>query len=267
MIDLDVAAASEPGPRPNNEDHVAWRLPDDPLVRERKGALFVLADGVGGHGSGEVASAMAASTLLEEYFSPSNHARVEPALQRAMQTANMRVYETAERDPHLGRMQTTLDGLVVTDAGAYVAHVGDARVYHWRGGAVRQLTGDHSEVFELVRLRLVKREKLRTHPRRSILTRTCGAQLILRPDFLRQPVQPDDRFLLCTDGLWATLEDDEIGSVLAQGSAAEACAALVARAIAAGADDNVSAQVVHVVDVAAVAAPPRWRPSFFGRGG
>ncbi len=267
MIDIDVAVASDPGPRPNNEDHVAWRLPDDPLVRERKGALFVLADGVGGHGSGEIASAMAASTLLEEYFSPSNHARVEPALQRAMQTANMRVYETAERDPRFGRMQTTLDGLVVTDSGAYVAHVGDGRVYHWRGGAMRQLTGDHSEVSELVRLRLVKREKLRTHPRRSILTRTCGAQMILRPDFLRQPVVPGDRFLLCTDGLWAAIEDEEIGSVLAQGSAVDACTALVARAIAAGSDDNVSAQVVRVVAVSPAPAAPRWRPSFFGRGG
>lgn len=266
MIDLDVAAVSEPGPRPNNEDHVTWRLPDDRLLRERKGALVVLADGVGGHGSGEVASAMAAQALLDEYFSPSGHTRVEPALQRAMQTANMRVYEAAERDHHLGRMQTTLDGLAVTDGGAYVAHVGDARVYHWRDGALTQLTRDHSEVAELVRLRLVQRERLRTHPGRSVLTRTCGAQLILRPDFLRQPVRAGDRFLLCSDGLWATLEDGEMARVLSAGRADEACSELVARAIAAGADDNVSASVVRLVDLAPAAAPPRWRPSFFGRG-
>ncbi len=265
MIELDVATASETGPRPTNEDHVAWRLPEDPLLRERKGGLFVLADGVGGHASGEVASATAAATLLEEYFSPSNHARVEPALQRAMQAANMRVYEMAERDHHLGGMQTTLDGLAVTDAGAYVAHVGDGRCYHWRDGAIRQLTFDHSEVSELVRLRLVKREKLRTHPRRSILTRTCGAQLMLRPDFLRQPLRAGDRFLLCTDGLWAALEDDEIARDLGSPSAADACGELVATALRAGTDDNVSAAVVEVLAVAPTPAQPRWRPSFFGR--
>ncbi|MDE3112568.1 MAG: serine/threonine-protein phosphatase [Chloroflexota bacterium] len=267
MIELDVGATSETGPRPINEDHVAWRLPEDPLLRERKGALFVLADGVGGHAAGEVASATAAATLLEEYFSPSNHARVEPALQRAMQAANMRVYEMAERDQHLARMQTTLDGLAVTDAGAYVAHVGDGRVYHWRDGSVRQLTSDHSEVSELVRLRLVKREKLRTHPRRSILTRTCGAQLILRPDFLRQPLRAGDRFLLCTDGLWAALEDEEIARILGRGPAPDTCAELVAAALRAGTEDNVSAQVVRIRAVAATPPQPRWRPSFLGRAG
>lgn len=267
MIDLDIAAASETGPRPNNEDHVAWRVPDDPLLRERKGALFVLADGVGGHGSGEVASELAAQAVLDEYFSPTGHARVEPALQRAMQTANMRVYETAERDHHLGRMQTTLDGLALTDAGAFVAHVGDGRVYHWRDGTLTQLTSDHSEVADLVRLRLVKREKLRTHPNRSVLTRTCGSQLILRPDFLRQAVRPGDRFLLCSDGLWTAVEEQEMERALAAAGAAEACAALMDRALAAGPDDNLSAEVIRVRDVAPVLAAPRWRPSFFGRGG
>lgn len=267
MIDLDVAATSEAGPRPTNEDHVAWRFPDDPLVRERKGALLVLADGVGGHGSGEVASAMAAETVLDEYFSPTGHARVEPALQRAMQTANMRVYETAQRDHDLGRMQTTLDGLALTDAGAYVAHVGDGRIYHWRAGALTQLTADHSEVAELVRLRLVRRERLRSHPNRGVLTRTCGSQLILRPDFLRQPLRAGDRFLLCSDGLWTVVEEDEMARILAAERAATACAELVGMALLAGTDDNVSAQVVRVIDIAPVAPPPRWRPSFFGRAG
>ncbi len=246
---------------------MAWRLPDDPLLRERKGALFVLADGVGGHGAGEVASATAVKALLDEYFSPFSHGRVEPALQRAMQTANMRVFEAAERDQRLRRMQTTLDGLALTDGGAYVAHVGDGRVYHWRDATLTQLTSDHSEVAELVRLRLVRREKLRTHPRRNVLTRTCGGELIVRPDFLRQPLRPGDRFLLCTDGLWAALADEEIARVLSAEHAGEVCAELIARALAAGADDNVTAQVVRVVDVTPQPAPQRWRPSFFGRGG
>lgn len=266
MIDLDVAATSEIGPRPNNEDSIGWRLPDDPLLRERKGALVALADGVGGHGYGEVASALAVETLLDEYFAPASHARVEPALQRAMQAANMRVFQTAERDHRFGRMQTTLDGLAITDAGAYVAHVGDGRVYHWRDGVLTQLTSDHSEVAELVRLRLVRKDRLRDHPARSVLTRTCGAQLILRPDFLWRPVRAGDTFVLCTDGVWAVLDDDEIGKTIASATAAEACTELVARAIAAGAEDNASAQVVRVTAVAAVSPAPRWRPPFFGRG-
>jgi len=265
MIQFEFAAASEPGPRAINEDHIAWRIPDDPLVRERKGALFVLADGVGGHGSGEIASEMAAQTLVDEYFSPASHARVEPALQRAVQTANMRVFERAERDH--GRMQTTLDGLALTDGGAYIAHVGDGRVYHSRAGTLTQLTTDHSEVAELVRMRLVRRDRLRSHPNRSVLTRTCGGQLILRPDFLRQPVAAGDRFLLCTDGLWAILEDDEIARILSADDTSVASRELVSRAITAGADDNVSAQVIRVTSVSPAPPAPRWRPSFFGRGG
>ncbi len=267
MIEIDVAATSVTGPRPINEDTIGWRLADDALLRQRKGALVALADGVGGHEAGEVASALAVDTLLEEYFSPSSHSRVEPALQRAMQAANLRVYQTADRDHRLGRMQTTLDGLALTDAGAYVAHVGDGRVYHWRASVLTQLTSDHSEVADLVRMRLVRQDRLRDHPNRSVLTRTCGSQLILRPDLLRQPLRAGDRFLLCTDGLWAVLDEVRISRVLEARSPGEACGELVEAAIAAGADDNVSAEVVHVLGLDPVpAAPPRWRPPFFGHG-
>ncbi len=264
MIEVDTFGLSEQGPRPANEDRIGWRVPDDPLLRQRKGALFVLADGLGGHQSGEIASATAVETLLDEYYSPSSHGRVEPALQRAVQTANLKIYELAQRDARLREMQTTLVGLALTDVSAYVAHVGDSRVYHWRDGVLTQLTNDHSEVAELIRLRLVRRESLRDHPARNALTRTVGSQLLLRPDFLRQPIRPGDRFLLCSDGLWAELEEREISERIGRGSPADACRAMVDRALAAGAQDNVSAQIVRVVaiDESAQAAGQRRWPSF-----
>ncbi len=265
MIEVEAFGLSEQGPRPLNEDRIGWHVPDDPLLRQRKGALFVLADGLGGHESGEVASAIAVDTLIEEYYSPSSHGRVEPALQRAVQNANLKIYDLAQRDARHRSMATTLVGLAVTDVSAYVAHVGDSRVYHWRQGVLTQLTSDHSEVAELVRLRLVRRERLRQHPARNALTRTVGSQLLLRPDFLRQPVRPEDRFLLCSDGLWAEFEEQEIAAAISDGSPAEACRALVDRALAAGADDNVSAQVVRVValdESAAEEARPRRWPAF-----
>jgi len=269
VVEVEAFGVSEQGPRPLNEDRIGWRVPDDPLLRQRKGALFVLADGLGGHESGEVASAIAVDTLIEEYYSPSSHGRVEPALQRAVQNANLKIYDLAQREARHRSMATTLVGLAVTDMSAYVAHVGDSRVYHWRAGVLTQLTTDHSEIAELVRLRLVRREKLREHPARNALTRTVGSQLLLRPDFLRQPVRPDDRFLLCSDGLWAEVDESEIAQVIATSAPADACRTLVERALAAGSEDNVSAQVVRIValeeDAAEEARPRRWPAFLRGR--
>src|SRR5205085_2383684 len=115
---------------------------------------------------------------------------------------------------------------------AYIAHVGDSRIYHWRDGKLKQLTADHSEAAELVRMRVVDRDKLREHPRRNILTRSVGNQLIIRPDFIRQEIVPGDQFLQCSDGLWGELLDHELEEMIARLEPADACRALVDEAIA-----------------------------------
>ncbi|MEA2639180.1 MAG: family protein phosphatase [Chloroflexota bacterium] len=248
MIELIAAGLSDVGPvRANNEDCIGSHAPTDPLVGARKGHLFVLADGVGGQNAGEVASATAVETIIAEYYSPSNHTRIEPALKQSVQAANLRIYNLAQRHVEYRQMATTVSVLAVAGAHAYIAHVGDSRIYLWRDGRLTQLTDDHSEVAELVRMRIISRGKMRDHPRRNVLTRALGGRLILRPDFVRQPLQPGDQLIQCTDGLWAEVADEEIAEVLGECEPDLACRRLIQRAVDHGTEDNVSLQVVRVL--------------------
>jgi serine/threonine protein phosphatase PrpC len=160
-------------------------------------------------------------------------------------------------------MQTTIVALALAGNSAYIAHAGDSRVYHWRDGAIRQLTSDHSEVAELVRMRVVSAAGLRDHPRRNVLTRALGGQLIVRPDFLRQPVQAGDQFLMCTDGLWAEVSDTELAGALGYYKPLEACRRLIDLALERDCSDNVSLQVVRVLSVEAEPEEGRTRGGLF----
>jgi protein phosphatase len=167
-------------------------------------------------------------------------------------------------------METTLSAMVIAGAQAYIAHIGDTRVYHWREGRLSQLTADHSEAAELVRMRILKPDRVRDHPGRNTLTRTLGSRLIPRPDYLRQPVLAGDQFVLCSDGLWSELEDEEIATVVSEHSPSEACGVLVERALSRDCLDNVTVQVIRVVGVGQPSPSPArngWLSSIFQRGG
>jgi len=249
-LQLTAAAQTNKGRvRANNEDAVGSVQPTDPAARERKGFLFAVADGLGGLNAGEVASATAIQALLDEYYAPSNASRVEPALRQAVQQANLRVHDLAQKHVEQRGMGTTLSALALAGATAYIAHVGDSRIYRLRDGKLLQLTQDHSEVAELVRMRIVKPEMAREHPSRNVLTRTVGHQLMLRPDFAREPVLPGDIFLLCSDGVWSEIEDDELPELLTCGTPEEACARIIDTCLARECGDNVSVAVVRVDDV------------------
>jgi len=272
MLELEAGGLTHAGPhRETNEDSIGCFAPGDQLARERKGYLYVVADGLGGHSAGEVASSSAVATLGEEYYSPSNHTRIEPALRQAVQAANLRIHELTHRHPEYRSMETTLSALVVAGAQAYIAHIGDTRVYHWREGRLSQLTSDHSEAAELVRLRILKPERVRNHPGRNVLTRTLGSRLIPRPDYLRQPVLPGDQFIMCSDGLWSEIEDLELREILAGHEPAQACRELLDLALARDCSDNVSIQIVRVNAVPAPAEHASesrngWLSSIFQRG-
>jgi protein phosphatase len=208
--------------------------------------------------------------LGEEYYSPSNHTRIEPALRQAVQAANLRIHELTHRHPEYMSMETTLSAIAIAGAQAYVAHIGDTRVYHWRDGRLSQLTSDHSEAAELVRMRILTPDRVRDHPGRNTLTRTLGSRLIPRPDYLRHPVQAGDQFVLCTDGLWSEVEDEEIAEVVGTNPPAAACRELLDRALGRDCLDNVTVQVVRVVAMGETPpAPSRngWLSSIFQRGG
>ena len=272
MLELDAHSITDAGPnRETNEDTVGSFAPDDAQLLERKGYLYVVADGLGGHRAGEVASSSAVGTLGHEYYSASNHARIEPALRHAVQAANLRIHELTQRHPEYRSMETTLSALVLAGAQAYIAHVGDTRIYHWRHGRLSQLTSDHSEAAELVRMRILKPDKVRDHPGRNVLTRTLGARLIPRPDYLRQPIQSGDQFALCSDGLWSEIEDDELAQVLADHAPGNACKHLLNLVFGRGCPDNVSLQVVRVVQVPEQTQPATerrngWLSGIFQRG-
>jgi protein phosphatase len=167
-------------------------------------------------------------------------------------------------------METTLSAVAIAGSQAYIAHIGDTRIYHWRDGRLNQLTADHSEAAELVRMRILKPDRVRDHPGRNTLTRTLGSRLIPRPDYQRQPILTGDQFVLCSDGLWSELEDDEIATAVSEHSPSDACRALLERALSRDCLDNITVQIVRVVAVGEpTASPPRngWLSSIFQRGG
>jgi protein phosphatase len=271
LLELEASGLTEAGPhRDINEDSIGCFTPADTLALQRKGFLYAVADGLGGHAAGEVASATAVARLGEEYYSPSNHTRIEPALRQAVQAANQRIHELTHRNPEYRTMETTLSAVAIAGAQAYVAHIGDTRVYHLHDGQLTQLTSDHSEAAELVRMRILSPDRVRDHPGRNTLTRTLGSRMIPRPDYHRHPVISGDQFVLCSDGLWSALDDGEIAEIVSDNPPQVACHALIERAIARDCLDNVSVQVVRVVSVDLPSQSPGrngWLSSIFQRGG
>jgi len=248
MITLDFAGLSEQGPvRDNNEDYIASHSPSDPAAQLQKGWLFVVADGVGGNRAGEVASRQAAEKLIETYFASGK--KSPAALQAAFKRTNLHICDLGMTNPVYRRMATTLSALALVGDRVHIGHVGDSRIYHIRGAEVQLLTRDHSEVGELVRMQILTPEEAQHHPRRHIITRSIGSDLMTQIDYRTEPVQAGDRFVLCTDGLWDALLTDEIAEVVRSAAPADACRRMIAQAIDRGADDNLSVQVVNVVEL------------------
>ena len=206
--------------------------------------LFAVADGMGGHDAGEVASAVAIDVLAR-------YARGGPlsvdAVLAALDEANRAVIGRGEAH----RMGTTITGLasLVTPAGSQlmVFNVGDSRVYRLAGDHFGQVTVDHSEVQELVLAGAITPEQARTHPRRNIVTRALGSDFVVRPDHWLLPPLAGDRYLVCSDGLTGELTDEEILPLLRAGDQQQAASALVAAADEAGGHDNTTVIVVDVI--------------------
>lgn len=216
--------------RRQNED-AAW-------FDENK-AVFAVADGMGGHLAGEVASGMAIEAVQQmarHYDAPGISVLRETVL-----AAHERICAHARTHPECAGMGTTLSLMWRGYKYVYIAHVGDSRIYRLRGGKLEQITEDHSLVEELVRARLITREEARTHPRRNIITRALGTQGDNTPDLLAADVQPGDLWLLCTDGLSGMLSESDIECILTQGRNLDQMAdSLIQKALCAGGKDNVT---------------------------
>lgn len=245
---IEHAGLSEQGHvRFRNEDFVAHQVPDDSPAAQSKGFLCVVADGVGGSGAGDVASREAAETLIRAYYAAAK--KPERALRDAISRANLHVYDLGLQAGSF-RMETTIAAVAVTASHAYLAHVGDSRIYRIRrSGLIEPMTRDHSEVAELVRMQILAPENARHHPRRHIITRSVGNQPIVQSSLRVEALEAGDTFVLCTDGLWEPLEDAEIARVVTAHAPADACQALVSLALERQSTDNLSVQIVRVTEV------------------
>lgn len=232
-MQIEAAAATDIGrQRTGNEDSYVCGT-----------TVFAVADGLGGHAGGEVASAITARALEQlddlTFDSPEDAAR---ALADAIRTANTSVLEQASDDTALEGMGTTVTAAAVVGEQLVLAHVGDSRAYLQRGSELQRLTADHTPVEEAVRAGEITPEEARSHPYRNMLSRAVGLEDDLDvdlPGLVR--LQAGDRFLLCSDGLTGPVPDGEIGRILRGAASPEAaCKALVEAALAGGGPDNVT---------------------------
>lgn len=227
----DVAAALRTDigkTRKQNED-AAW-------MDEAKG-VFAVADGMGGHLAGEVASRMAIEAVQRMAKGSADIA----AMREAVNSAHEAILAHAKANPACAGMGTTLSALWKCGRYAYIAHVGDSRIYRYRGGELEQITQDHSLVEELVRARIITREEARQHPRRNIITRALGTPGDNAPDMLAADRQKGDVWLLCSDGLTGMVPDEQIAETLADEKNLDAAAdSLLRQALEAGGRDNVT---------------------------
>jgi protein phosphatase len=227
---------------------------EDCVLADADRGLFVVADGMGGHAAGEVASAIAVRTLGDEVARfaasatyPFAEEDVRETIAAAVRKANEAIAAKSLESPATLGMGTTLTALFLWTGRWVVAHVGDSRAYLLRGGSMSRITSDHSYVAELVREGLISDADARVHPKRNLITRSLGTQSRVDADFFSGEAMAGDVFLLCSDGLTGELPDASVASILAATNQPEPAARLlIESANRAGGRDNVSAIVVRV---------------------
>ena len=223
--------------RQDNQDALRF-CPQDADLTARHGHLYGIADGMGGFAHGGIASTLALEILFRTFYASLG----APAqrLRQGLQDANLGVHQMANR-MGAGRMGTTLTAVHLQGHTLHVAHVGDSRAYLVREGAATCLTQDHTRVGELVRMRLLAPGKVRGHQQRSVLNKCLGLDLFVQPDVFACPVRAGDRIVLCTDGVWGVIEDEDFAAMAqAEPDLESFNQSLLDEAIRRGSDDNLS---------------------------
>jgi protein phosphatase len=237
--------------RQHNEDYF---LLDDTLQ------LFVVADGMGGHAAGEVASRIAVETIAELVSTPDEedgtwphpydeqYSRSTNRLIAALNLANSRVLEAMRKDARLRGMGTTVVASLIHDELVSFAHVGDSRAYLIRAGKISRMTNDHSWVFEQVEAGLLTEAEAEKHPLRNVITRALGGALTIVPDARELTAEPADVYLLCSDGLTGMVSEEEILEVISRqpDDPETGCRSLIDLANEHGGLDNITAILVRV---------------------
>jgi len=246
--------------RENNEDALCVETRNH---HEQESYLMAVADGLGGHVGGAIASHLAVKIVQDEFQSCPGRTNGS-FITRAIRRANLEVYNTARSKPGLFNMQTTLTAVTLEDDLLTVGHVGDCRLFRVRNARIELLTRDHTLASDLLQLHLITPEQAWQHPGRHQLTRSLGADILLRIDLFHQRVMLGDIYLLCSDGLWSEVALEDIQNIIQRGEIDKGCEELVESVLKAGAPDNLSVIAFRVMHVPKQSTAFSWRTIFRG---
>lgn len=232
--------------RENNEDYFCYSEPQSDDEFRRKGRLAVIADGMGGEEGGEIASRLAVEAVRDAYLSQPD-GDPNAGLISGFRAAHEAILEYVRQRPQLQGMGTTCTAVVVANGQAHFAHVGDSRLYLIRGSSLSLLTRDHTVVNRLIEQGIITPQEAATHPQRHVLTAALGAHREVSADFSPDPIplQPGDVLVLCTDGLWGQIAENELVSIVSTNTPAQACKQLAYLAKSRGGPDNITIQILQ----------------------
>jgi serine/threonine protein phosphatase PrpC len=248
---IEWAGLSDVGcQREDNEDRYSYWEPVSNEAFYHKGRLAIVADGMGGHEGGQEASQIALETV-EQVYGETPDGDPRSLLLAGFQAAHQRILAYAEQHPSLQGMGTTCTAVALVGPNLHYAHVGDSRLYLWRGSKIYRLTRDHSYVGRLVEQGIIAPQEAASHPQRNILIMALGASPEITPESPEQPMSLEvgDVLLLCTDGLWTAVSDEELKAALAGDRLDGACQHLVEKAKARGGPDNITLQVLRIAEL------------------
>ena len=249
QLRVDAAELTDIGRRrTTNQDNLARRIPEDLQELERNGALFVVADGMGGHAAGEVASTVAVQTICSAYYEGQSN-DVLHNLAQSIKSANEAILSIARQHTENTGMGTTLVAAVICQGILYVANIGDSRAYLVRKGKIRQVTEDHSWVAEQVRAGVLTEEQAKTHVHRNVITRSLGTQPNVIADVFVERAREGDILILCSDGLHGYIDDQTMSQIVLTMDTAAAAQKLIALANEAGGPDNITVSIIHVNEI------------------
>jgi protein phosphatase len=246
-FEIDASVQTDKGcVREINEDSGRFTRPSDAPQLDERGMLLIVADGMGGHSAGEVASQMAVEVISQLYY----ETKGEPAaaLKQSVEEANRRINSAAAADEARHGMGTTCTALALRGEMAFAAHVGDSRLYMLRGEQFYQLTEDHSAVTEMVKLGIISKEEARTHEDKNIILRALGTTPEVEVSMLEPfKAHAGDYYLLCSDGLYDLVRDEEIASILSESEDIHAAGErMIALAKERGGHDNITVGIINI---------------------
>ena len=234
--------------RKENEDSFRLCNPEDDFTRVN-GYLYCIADGMGGYALGSKASSVAVETFFDTFYD-SHGATPIQKFKAGIQNANLSVYQTAQK-LGIGRMGTTLTAINIVENSLYIGHVGDTRAYLIRENTATCLTNDHTRVGELVRMKVIPKENLRAHSQRSVLDKCIGFNLFIQPDIFKRTIQIGDIIIMCSDGVWSVIEDEEFAELSKAAKHPELiCKDIGELALKRDHDDNLTVIVVYISNLA-----------------